>query len=72
MIMNNSETTSLIKVGGQIEVQGAFLVSAVQTLAEMKKLGEGVLAEHGIEEIDSNAFYPSSLRRAIHIGPPAA
>jgi serine phosphatase RsbU (regulator of sigma subunit) len=66
MIMNNSETTSLIKVGGQIEVQGAFLVSAVQTLAEMKKLGEGVLAEHGIEEIDSNAFYPSSLRRAIH------
>ena len=47
MIMNNFETTSLINAGGQIEVQGVFLVSAVQTLAEMKKLGEDVLAEHG-------------------------
>jgi len=49
-----------------VEVKGLFLVSAVQTLAEFRKIGDAVLIEHGIKEINPAQFYPSALRRAIH------
>lgn len=49
-----------------IEVKGAFIMSAIQTLAEFRKLGESALAEQGVTELEPHAFYPAELRRSVH------
>jgi serine phosphatase RsbU (regulator of sigma subunit) len=48
------------------EVKGAFIMSAIVTLAEFRKLGESALAEQGVTQLEPHRFYPASLRRAIH------
>ena len=50
----------------RIEVKGAFIVSAVRTLAEFRKLGESALAEQGVTELKPHSFYPAELRRSVH------
>jgi serine phosphatase RsbU (regulator of sigma subunit) len=49
-----------------IEVKGAFIMSAIQTLAEFRKLGESALAEQGVTELQAHTFYPVQLRRSVH------
>lgn len=49
-----------------IEVKGAFIMSAIQTLAEFRKLGENALAEQGVTDLQPHAFYPVELRRSVH------
>jgi len=49
-----------------IEVKGAFVISAIQTLAEFRKLGETALAEQGVTILEPHAFYPVALRRSVH------
>jgi serine phosphatase RsbU (regulator of sigma subunit) len=49
-----------------IEVKGAYITSAVQTLAEFRKLGELALAEQGVTNIEPHLFYPVALRRSVH------
>ena len=49
-----------------IEVKGAFIMSAIQTLAEFRKLGESALAEQGVTELEPHTFYPVQLRRSVH------
>lgn len=49
-----------------IEVKGAYIMSAIQTLAEFRRLGESALAALGVTSLEPQTFYPAELRRAIH------
>ena len=49
-----------------IEVKGAYIMSAIQTLAEFRRLGENALTALGVTSLEPHTFYPAELRRAIH------
>lgn len=49
-----------------MKVIGAFLMSSLNTLDELRELGEAVLAQANIDEIRLDTYYPATLRRNIN------
>lgn len=47
-------------------IAGRAVASTVATMSVLGSLGRQVLAEHGISEVDMDAWYPYQLRRQMH------
>ena len=45
---------------------GRAVASTVSTMASLGALGTRVLAEHGIDDVDTDRWYSYKLRREIH------
>ena len=58
-------STSAIKTINEMKIPGAALASTIKVLAGLGSLGERVLKEHGITQIDKDKEYPSHLRGRI-------
>ena len=58
-------STSAIKTINEMKIPGAALASTIKVLAGLGSLGERVLKEHGITQIDNDKEYPSHLRARI-------
>ena len=58
-------STSGIKTINEMKIPGAALASTIKVLAGLGSLGERVLKEHGITQIDNDKEYPSHLRARI-------
>lgn len=52
--------------GMSMQVLGCFLKASINTLEELRELGEAVLAEAQLTEIDPDIYYPAGLRRKIN------
>ena len=52
--------------GMSMQVLGCFLKASINTLEELRELGEAVLAEAQLTEIDPDTYYPAGLRRKIN------
>ena len=58
-------STIVTKLNNEMKIPGAALASTIKVLAGLGSLGERVLKEHGISEIDNDKEYPSHLRARI-------
>ena len=58
-------STPDIKTINEMKIPGAALASTIKVLAGLGSLGERVLKEHGITQIDNDKEYPSHLRARI-------
>ncbi len=58
-------STIVTKLNNEMKIPGAALASTIKVLAGLGSLGERVLKEHGITEIDNDKEYPSHLRAKI-------
>ena len=58
-------STTVTKPNNEMKIPGAALASTIKVLAGLGSLGERVLKEHGITEIDNDKEYPSHLRARI-------
>ncbi len=58
-------STSANKTNNEMRIPGAALASTIKVLAGLGSLGERVLKEHGITQIDNDKEYPSHLRARI-------
>ena len=56
----------LEKNGDRVLISGEVLRSTIETMAALGELGQQMLKNYGIEDIDPNGFYPYSIRNAIH------
>lgn len=52
--------------GMSMQVIGYFLKASINTLEELRELGEAVLAEAQLTDIDPDTYYPAGLRRKIN------
>ena len=53
------------KSGGEL-VPGSFLIATIETMANFGEIGRKVLSHYGIDKIDEDKHYPSTLRNEIH------